>query len=105
MEEGRKNSGKVLFNRSGSEIFGVTRARPGAGRYSDVQGRRQNRRSGHLVGVDMLRGYHEMVLSGSEGPRCLGRIFGVFVEDAKDAADMGVEAAVHGRGLAVASRC
>jgi hypothetical protein len=68
-------------------------------------GRRQNRRSGHLVGVDVLRGYHEMLRLGTEGPRCLGRVFGVLGEDAKDAIDMGVEAAVHGRGLAVASRC
>lgn len=70
MEEGRKNSGKVLFNRSGSEIFGVTRARPGAGRYSDGDVR-TGRRSGHLQGVEAggAVGVSRVQLLGSEGPR------------------------------------
>jgi hypothetical protein len=46
-----------------------------------------------------------MLLLGPEGPRCLGSVLSVLGEDAKDAAAMGVEAAVDGRGLAVASRC
>jgi hypothetical protein len=37
------------------------------------------------------------VVLGSEVPREWNRVFGVFVEDAKDAVDMGVEAAAaHG---------